>query len=491
MDRTINLVNVGPIESLRINVPKDGGLIVLAGRNGSGKSHAIRATEALLTGRGTGAISTRDGQAVGLIEGLGARVTLGKRSRRSGELECVHLESKLDPASLVDPGIKDPEAADAKRIQALVGLAGIKPDPSLFYEVFGGKEGFDEAVSPSSLDCQDLIAMSGKVKRDAEAKARDQESRAAKASGEALAYREQIETVDMSAPCDEASLNAELETAIRKAAEIEHRDLLASQSAAARAAAQEDLDRETREYDGPSVIDATETVKSAKETLEREQQALQEAQRRVQVAKNQLDVANAALSAANRHAKTLTAASEAIRKAGVVEAPTVKEIDDAKERVAKAREAVATGQRVRDAKARQQKAERLQALSVKHLEEAARFRGAASGIEEVLSRAVQAAGVPELRVAGGRLVTTTGRGLTLYSDLSHGERWRIALDIAIRQVGKGGVLTIPQEAFEGLDPSNRDAIHRQLKQHGVVGLTAEAADGPIEAHVPEEELVGA
>ena len=53
----------------------------------------------------------------------------------------------------------------------------------------------------------------------------------------------------------------------------------------------------------------------------------------------------------------------------------------------------------------------------------------------------------------------------------------IALDVAIEAVGPRGLLTIRQEAWEGLDPVNRQAICDHVRARGVVLLTAEATGG--------------
>lgn len=79
-----------------------------------------------------------------------------------------------------------------------------------------------------------------------------------------------------------------------------------------------------------------------------------------------------------------------------------------------------------------------------------------------------------LRVEGGRLVCDTDRGVEAFGELSPGERWRIALEIAVEQVGEGGLVTVPQEAWEALDSVNRAEIAEIAKQVGVVLLTAEA-----------------
>ena len=78
----------------------------------------------------------------------------------------------------------------------------------------------------------------------------------------------------------------------------------------------------------------------------------------------------------------------------------------------------------------------------------------------------------------------TRRGATYFADLSRGERWRIVLDLVIAQVGRPGVIPIPQEAWEGLDEINRRDIAQQLEGSGVIALTAEcSADEEVTAEV--------
>ncbi len=61
----------------------------------------------------------------------------------------------------------------------------------------------------------------------------------------------------------------------------------------------------------------------------------------------------------------------------------------------------------------------------------------------------------------------------------------MALDVGVKEVGRGGVLAIPQDAWEGLDPENRSIIDSHARSIGVVVLTAEAAEGDLRA----EEMV--
>ena len=125
-----------------------------------------------------------------------------------------------------------------------------------------------------------------------------------------------------------------------------------------------------------------------------------------------------------------------------------------------------------------------------HEVEAELFRDAAKATDEVLSQIIQNAGV-DLRVEAVaqriRLVTDTDRGVTPFGELSPGERWRLALDIAAEAVGERGEITIPQDAWEAMDPANKAAIASHVQELGIIVYTAEATDGPLDATIYEEQ----
>src|SRR5262245_51934587 len=129
----ISVDDIGPIHHFEFTIPEDGGVVVLKGRNGLGKSNVLRAVDALTTGYGKGDLRARDGAVAGQVQGFGVTLRVGRRATRSGELEVLALDS--DRFSVIDvlaPPIKDPQAADTHRIKALVQLANKdKPDISL------------------------------------------------------------------------------------------------------------------------------------------------------------------------------------------------------------------------------------------------------------------------------------------------------------------------------------------------------------------------
>ena len=123
--------NIGPVFELALPVPEQGGLVILRGANGVGKTKTLEAVQALVTGRGS--LAARDGQVRGEVVGWGARLSVARSTRRTGELAVTSLEGRMDITELVDPGIRELMAADARRIKALIGLSGVKADPAAYH----------------------------------------------------------------------------------------------------------------------------------------------------------------------------------------------------------------------------------------------------------------------------------------------------------------------------------------------------------------------
>ena len=165
---TVEIKNVGPVEYLNLPIPEGGGIVVLHGRNGTGKTKSLEAIEKLTSGRGN--VEVRDGELKGAVSGFGATLTIARSTTRRGEIEVESLSGKFSIADLVQPPVKDPTAADAKRIKTLVSLADAKADPALFHDLVGGAEAF-AALIPL-VEADDLVTLASKVKREFEGAAR-------------------------------------------------------------------------------------------------------------------------------------------------------------------------------------------------------------------------------------------------------------------------------------------------------------------------------
>lgn len=486
-EQTIELTNVGPIEHVSIPVAAGGGITVLRGRNGRGKTKALEAIDSAISGRGKPEV--RDGALRGEVTAFGVSLRVGRATRRSGELEVHSLEGRLSVAELVDPGLKSPEAADARRIKALVQLSGTAPSVELFYHLLGGRDEFEALASPSTIGSDDLVAMAERLKRCIEAEARKVEGQAEHERGRAAGARESAAGIDMGCECDPAQLGEGLERAIAEQSALERQQRIALEAAKHWEAAKVRLDEAEASYDGPTATEADEARANATTRFQETEAVVKELEERLRAARVDFDQSRAALAAAIQTHKTaashelLIATCREELTAAQPAPPKAEDIELAGRRVSECRVAVERGALVRRAKEQLASAEVHERAAEEFTQRAAFLRHAALGTDEVLSEVVAASGCP-LRVEEGRLVLTTGRGATYFGELSQGERWKLSLDIAIDAVGAGGVLTIPQEAWESLDPIARREIGEHVAGRGVVVLTAEASgDDEIRAEV--------
>ena len=470
--KNIEIKNIGPIASVTIPIPEAGGVVVLTGRNGSGKSHALEAVSAATTGKGKPPL--KDMSKSGVVSVPGVTMTVSRSVRRQGELQVETLEGRLSIADLVDPGFVDPERADAKRIKALVGLS--KADISA-----GDLHGFPANLT-KDLSLDDPVAAMAELRKRLNIGANEYEKFSEKDEAAAAGIIESL-AGDLDTPLDPAAAQEQVTAAIRaldalqKQVELAESAKVRIEAARERLASIPDVDAFAAYEKAESLSGiALEEKEHALELKQQYEEALEKYRKSAEAAR----IARVEASAQAEQAKLRAELERQIQESHV-EPPAQDALDAAASELesAKAEQAKAAQQQVMA-----QQRDRADALTLsakEYADEAKGLREKARQTDEVLSEIV--ADIPScpLRVIDGRLVTNTKRGATFYSDLSAGERWRIALDIAIQAVGAGGLLVIPQEAWEGLDPENRAAIDAQAKAEKVVVLTAEcsADDGIV------------
>jgi hypothetical protein len=146
-------------------------------------------------------------------------------------------------------------------------------------------------------------------------------------------------------------------------------------------------------------------------------------------------------------------------------------------------EAAKQGEVVRRAKETLAKAEALAAKGNATLAEAEAIRTIARSTDQVLEQALVDAGYDTIRVLDGRLCVISERGHEPVSELSTGERWELALDIAARSLPSGGLLSVHQEGWQALDPSLRSRVAGMAKARGLVIVTACVDAGPLRSEV--------
>lgn len=478
--RELHLENVGPIESLTIPVPEHGGVVVLRGRNGAGKTHALQAVGALYDRKARPV--TRDGSVGALVEGLGARITVGRRANRAGELEVAHLEGE-DPSLLVDPGIKDPAAADAERIRALLRLARAGVDLQAFATLLaGGETELRELCRVSTLEASDVPSMASAIKRDLEAAARKAENESEnlklRAEGVLATIDDLTRDAGVEMPAGELPSAEDARRAHEEAVRALERAEASQEGARARIAAAREarasLDAMGRDGTPESrqlVVD--EITEAERETAELE--------RKLQAARYRLDRAREQRDQQERAARQREALVRSIEAAkGAREVPEA-ELEALRARAREASAIVEAASFAERVSGRREEAERIHGQARAAKRRGDDLRQAARNTEQVVTEALAAVCGEDMAIHDGRLMVRTARGLVPFCELSHGERWRRAIDIAVDACGDGGLLTVRQEAWEGLDPENRRAIVEHARKRHIVILTAEADDGEVRA----------
>ncbi len=487
----ITITDVGPNQSVTIPLPAEGGVTVLRGRNDIGKSEALKAVGAL-AGR-KDKLSVRQDAPLGTkgrVVGGGVELSVTGSTRRKGQAEFLVLDGRLSMADLVDPGVKDPEAADAKRIKALLSLADASADARLFYNLVGGVDAMEHLLPPDALEDADMVTIAARVKRALETKARGAEGQSDHQRGKAKGLRESVGEIHLNVESDSAVLQAALEKAIGADSALKQQRETAETASRTARESRVRMELAESDYKGPTaeeaqVIHDNQHVKcsNALDRADKLREELLEAEEALEHSHSALREAGRAIEAAQDHEKLVTLCRETIESADNVPDPTDEQLTETDAHVVAAREAVEQGALIRQAEANIARAREAEIKATFHEIQALQLRESAKGTDEVLSEIVATLGCP-LRVRGGRLVVDSDGREKFYGELSAGARWKLALDIGIDAVGEHGLLPIPQGAWEGLDPVNRRLIAEHVSGRRVNIITAECSESEtVEAEV--------
>ncbi len=90
------------------------------------------------------------------------------------------------------------------------------------------------------------------------------------------------------------------------------------------------------------------------------------------------------------------------------------------------------------------------------------------------------------RCEKGRLVVDTPRCKSeAYHDLSDGQKYQLAIPYAVRAVGVGGIICLPQECWAALHTPLKNELASIAKLSKVWIITGELADGELRSEVYE------
>lgn len=474
---SITITNVGPISKLSIPVPESGGVVVLRGGQGQGKSTALRAIQRSLGGKPVG-LSVKDAAPRGSVEFGACKLTVTKsRTAARGELEVDSIEGKFDVSALVDPGINDEGKADAQRIKALVALSGATATLNDFKDVLPPEVTWHQLALDTDTDDPLVLAM--RIKRALEKIARDKETVAKECRANAKAASDAAGDIPPNVVFEEHVLSAAHLSAVEVLASLKTKKSQQEENRETYEAAKTKLDELTSGFDVPTVEESEKNLEQARDVLGNANDNLSKAQAAVDAAMEQFKNADAALTRSKEYAEQLEAHREVVDSFSESKPVTQEKIDEAKAVVDEASAAIVKGSEIRAAMKQKDTAKREADLAKEYESQAESVRNAARATDDVLGGLIPTG---RLKIEAGRLVCSTDRSDSeLFSDLSEGERWKLAIDIGAEQLSESGVLVIPQVAWEGLTESSREEMDEHAKERGVVILTAEAVDGPLEA----------
>ncbi len=471
MNNAITLDNVGPIEHFEFSGSKPG-ITVFSGPNGVGKTIFQKAVQAAAAG--SGKVPLRDNTSRGEVNAFGATITIGGNCRHTGSFEVLSLNGRFNLAELVDPRIDTPALADAARIKALVSLTGVKADVNLFRNREAFADTFEAVVNPDSFSTDDLVEMAKKIKADYDKAARNSEQSADRENSLASAY----------VPDEELDLLEESDAQILQSEYNERRDELTRLEEQARSAEsfkeQTGRSRALLEQLGADQLDAerkqvVHDMAFAKEAIEGKTEKINELRLQIKAlegeifhCKSAIESGDVRLREIDKQSKLVEEAKAMLAKPAIIP-PEQSDIDDAKNAVELASKAIEKGAIIRQAKLDAKKAQEHRRNAKIAAQTAVKYRDAAKATDIVLSDSIRC---KYLRVESDgkatRLFTDTSeRGRTLYHELSDGQKYKIAIDIGADQVGEGGLLTVDQIGWEGIDADNRIAIHAHAIQRGV------------------------
>lgn len=467
MTREIDIQHVGGVEHVRIPIPDGGGVVVLQGRNGAGKTQALNAVAAL---GGDGKIVARDGAETGRVAGCGVAVTVSKSTRRRGELECVIGDGSA-LSDVIDPQIVDAARADAARIKALVAITGAEASREFLESVAGVT--ITEACWASLGKPADPADAIGTVKRWLQSQARLCEDDAAEARGQADAFAaDAAGVVDVGVSVEAAELA--MHDAIRREATVRsERDAC---NEARRRAEEANRKLEEAAQQGPladeeSLIAALEDDVAKVDSLREKIDAMQRLMEKTAAAAREKQASLDTLRSVKKQIAALRNAAEAATSPDKL--VTDNHVLNAQAAVAEATERFSAAKRAKEADAKRQSAVAAQANADAWRSKAEVYRTAAEKVGGAFSQLLKS-DVFSVSDDGRLYVERPNGKKELFSRLSEGEKYRLVIPLVVDKVGTGGLLPLGQHIWEGLDPNGRIELLSVAKHLGVTILTAEA-----------------
>lgn len=453
--------NVGAIRHVEIPVAP-GSVTVLEGRNGAGKTTALKAIEAAVTGKNTG-LTPSDGKKAGSIDFAGVHCRIGLRFSAKGELAepVVYIDSGESVRTFINPGIKNPEAADRRRIEAMIELTGAKCSPEELREFIDPKilDEMPTAEQKKLMANQSLVDQVASIKQLLEDRARVSEARVQQITGQL----QQLPAESGNAiERDLGELKADLELTTG-------RYLEAKKKAEASAAAA----RELGQFERVDLEPISNRLLSLRSDSEGQQKTIRAMEQAALETHRLIDALTAQYEAHKSSNQRIDVLQQALEAGGAPEG--VETLRHEKERITEQlQESLAHNASVKQAA--EKRDERLGLLRDRDILEAqaTELRKKARGSYKLLADAVSQFdgwSVSEEM----RLCCEHARGLIHFAELSPGEQAIRALDLATHRSAPGapGVTVVPQEIWESLDGASRQLVQQWAAERQIAVITAQ------------------
>lgn len=493
--KTVRIEDVGPVTKFEFTLSP--GVTVLQGAMGAGKSRTAAATARLF-----GAdvpVEPRDGADHGIIETEGVRLVIRKVVRATGKAD-VELGDVGALAALIDPLVKDSEAAANARLRALAKLVR----PPVTDEAVAVLAGEDSEVCSRATEAihetgiQDLFRAAERVRLEAHGLKRKAEQAGEQAAGEASTLDAQAETalkaLDGRAPSPVPV--AEAEAAERRATEEHARAELLARQRAQHEARQAEVraslgDRPDASAPAQAVTDAEAWLATRKAALGQLEEELRALTAKVADARGAVREAEGRLAAA-RDARESTA--EAIgrweRQAAIldqaVEGPTPEEVDALALTAQEAREATALSRLSAAYLTNHEKAAAAHQRAAEAMGRAAALEALATSVSDRLGTLLASTPAKGLTVVNGRIhaIGPDGRLQDFERRLSEGQRARAAFRV-YAAVSPNMVAPLDPRVWASFDDETKLEVAKVAVEEGMYVLTEQSTHGELTAaHLP-------
>jgi energy-coupling factor transporter ATP-binding protein EcfA2 len=468
----LKVTNTKAIRNLDVEL-QPGTITVLNGPNGAGKSTTLQVLQSAITKKNVGDLQPTDGERAGLVEFDGVTIKVGRRVSFSGEPEgtvCL-VEGGDDILAFINPGIKDPEAADRKRLEKLCAIVGAELTEADIREFVGDDLWDDYRSSRVASSKQGNIVETVKaLKRWLEEQARDLEAKISSCTTE-IDTIGSVPSATTEVP-DVVSMQKESDQLV-----VDLRDLQARRKASLEAA--QALEGLRDVLKDPAILQ--QQVKNNQAAYDVRCKDIEEAEKRLQEmkqyrsdAKFLLDATIEDLAIAEKQQSRLETLQQQAR-----DAVTEQEIAEAENRRAeqqrKITDAIVLQDRLKAAEQNRQRVASLKSQREKLEAQSERCRARATEAPSLLQKVVE--GLNGWSISTDvRLCCTTERSKQeAFDDLSPGLKAIRALELSCLRPASGGrkIVVLPQEVWESLDGKNRKLVHQWTKDKGLTVVTGE------------------